>query len=174
MKAQLLRKYFEPKGIEVLSPSLKHDPKHALQTLQEIVQSYQDGELAIVGSSLGAFYACYLVQQLPETKVVLINPATSPWEVFKIYSGDFENPDTGEQFTITEQKANELQQYAVETIHKPGRFLLLLQQDDELLDYQVAVESFPDSQVNIYTGGGHTFTNFENVLTEVAQFIGID
>ena len=77
LKGQQLRRFCQCHfpHIRVVSPDLNMPPTRALELLTAIVQ--QDKETALVGLSLGGFFATLLHQQIP-CKTVLLNPSIYP------------------------------------------------------------------------------------------------
>ena len=55
-KAKLLCEYFKSIEEDFIAPSLSYVPELAISTLQELIESYH-GEVYLIGSSLGGFYA---------------------------------------------------------------------------------------------------------------------
>ena len=63
-KATLLRQYCAEQHIPFIAPSLSTIPDLAISTLEELIQQWQPhGEVKLVGSSLGGFYAMYLANK---------------------------------------------------------------------------------------------------------------
>ena len=168
-KSRLLKQALHHLSLDYHSPDLPHASSTAMATLRALCDDQRP--LIFVGSSLGGFYACYLAHQYPDSRAVLINPALRPWSLYKEMQKDYENVFTGEKFAITQKDIEEIRQFEVTAIHKPERFLLLLQTDDEVLNYQESLMKFPDSPKIVRHGGGHLFTDFEHVLPQVIEFI---
>ncbi len=175
-KSQILRAAVEKYApeIEYYSPTLIHHPEKAIGELQVTLDAQsQQFRFCFVGSSLGGFFAIYFANRYADSKAVLINPAINPWETMHKYYGHYENEVTGEKFEVTENFVSSLKKFGITEIKKPERFLLLLQTDDDVIDYHIAQKAFPDSPQIIRTGGGHTFTGFPEVLSEILQFIQV-
>ena len=157
--------------IEYYSPTLIHNPEKAMGELQTILdEQSKQFRFCFVGSSLGGFFAIYFANRYPDSKAVLINPAINPWETMHDYYGHYENEATGEKFEVTENFVLSLKSFGCSEIKNPERFLLLLQTDDDVIDYKVALNTFPNSSHIIRAGGGHTFTDFEEVIPNVLEF----
>lgn len=172
-KSQLLRAAIKEKSpeVEYYSPTLVHDPIKAIQQLQNALDKHAEGScFCFVGSSLGGFYAIYLAHRYPKAKAVLINPTTNPWETMSDYCGDYDNEATGEKFSVTLDFVASLENFKCKKIIHPERFLLLLQKDDDIIDYHVAQEVFADSPQIIRTGGGHQFIDFIEVIPDILRF----
>lgn len=172
-KSQILREAIEKSApeIEYYSPTLMHDPIKSMQELQsDLDQQKEKFRFCFVGSSLGGFYSIYLAHRYPNSKAVLINPTTNPWETMHHYCGDYVNDTTGERFSVTSEFVTSLENFKCENIVHPERFLLLLQTDDDVIDYRVAQKVFVNSSQIIRTGGGHQFSDFSKILSEVFCF----
>jgi len=79
-KAMLFRDYFKSIGEPCIAPSLSYVPELAIDTLEQLIESYD--EVTLVGSSLGGFYAIYLAEKYG-LKAVLINPAVDSSKTLK-------------------------------------------------------------------------------------------
>ena len=173
-KSQILRAAIEKNApeIEYYSPTLIHHPEKAIAELQAILDEQSEQfRFCFVGSSLGGFFAIYFANRYADSKAILINPAIKPWETMHEYYGHYENAATAEKFEVTEKFVSSLKAFGVLEIRNPERFLLLLQTDDEVIDYKNALNAFPNSPYIIRTGGGHTFTDFPEVISDVMKFI---
>lgn len=159
------------------APGLPFSPQAAMKLLQTRVEHYlsrsETKTLALVGSSLGAYYAIYLAQHY-DLKAVLVNPAVRPFELLENYLGENHNYHTGESFVFQPHHIDELKRFDVPYIQQPERFLLLLQTGDEVLDYRQALAKLPHSPTVLQQGGSHGFDNFERMIPSVLNFIGID
>ncbi len=177
-KSQLLKQALEDhllaypeKKVNYYSPTLIHHPLKAMKQLRTYLDACQnENEFCFVGSSLGGFYSIYLAHHYEHAQAVLINPALEPWKTMDSYYGDYENPCTGEKFTVTEEFVVSLEQFQCHSILNPQRFFVLLQEDDEIIDYRIAKEFFSHSPHIIRNGGGHSFRDFQVVLPEVLAF----
>src|SRR4051812_47602038 len=93
-KARLLRERFEALGCgsEFSAPALSHRPAEAAALLDDVAARYPDA--ALVGSSLGGYYATWLAQR-HGLKAVLVNPAVRPHELLRQALGVQKNLHTG-------------------------------------------------------------------------------
>jgi hypothetical protein len=67
---------------------------------------------------------------------------------------------------------SELEQYNVSAITRPGRYLLLVQTGDEVLDYRQAVEKYRGAQQVVIEGGDHGFQHFSDYILMILDFVG--
>jgi len=178
-KASLLKSYAEkinmPDVLEI--PALSFDPVVAINQLIAIVNKYQKHHqmrpLCFIGSSLGGYYATWLAERY-DSRVVLINPAVKPYELFEDYLGFNRNIYTGEEYMLTMDHVEQLKEYEVDSISSPDRYLLLLQTGDEVLDYKMALDKYAAVPSIVEEGGGHEFSGFDRHLETVLAFCGIN
>ena len=139
--------------------------------IERNVSSPRDA-LTIVGSSLGGYYATHLAEHF-DTRAVVINPAIRPYEDLKHYVGPQTNLYTGETFVVTEAYFEELRALAVRRITRPGRYLLLVQTGDEVLDYREAVAFYGGAFQYVEGGGDHAFQGFADQIPAILRFANI-
>jgi uncharacterized protein len=168
-KSCQLKQALQAFPVDYHSPDLPHQAQLALTALESLIDD--ERPVTFVGSSLGGFYATYLAHRHPNAKAVLINPALSPWQLLKDEHTEYQNPFTGEKFSIGKEELEQIKQFSIETIHNPQRFLLLLQADDEVVNYQEALAKFPRSPSVVRQGGGHLFADFEQIIPTIIEFI---
>ncbi len=158
-------------------PQLSFDPAVAMQQLYKIVEKYHSRNeirpLCFIGSSLGGYYATWLAEKY-DSRVVLINPAVKPYDLFEDYLGPNRNIYTGEEYELTQAHINHLKAYEVEAITQPDRYLLMVQTGDEVLDYKLALNKYAAVPSIVEEGGGHEFAGFDRHLETVLAFCGIN
>lgn len=153
-------------------PQLPNTPQAAMALLCQYVEAaLTKGEtLSFIGSSLGGYFASYLVEKYGG-KAVLINPAVRPFELFDQFIGPQFNPHTQQHYQLLVSHKDEVAQFNSAVIRNPDRFLVLLQTDDEVLDYREALNKYHHCQLHIEAGGDHSFVGYENHLQTVSQFL---
>jgi predicted esterase YcpF (UPF0227 family) len=140
-----------------------------VQQVSQLIES-ASGPVTLVGSSLGGHYANYLAErhQLP---AILINPATVHSLNLAKFIGDHVNFNTGEPFSFTAEHASQLRAQVSQPT--PGRYWLLLEQGDEVLDYQQAEVFYAAVRQSVFAGGNHSFSRFPELLPEIVRFAGL-
>jgi len=154
---------------EFIVPALPHRPAEAMALLRTTLE--RNPGAALIGSSLGGFYATWLAEHY-DLRTVLVNPAVRPYELLNGYLGPQKNLYTGAEYELTVQHIDELNTLEVASI-TPGRYLLLTRTGDEVLDYRLAVEKYRGAQQWVIPGGDHGFGDFENYLDAVLEFCGV-
>ncbi len=178
-KAQLLKHAMNVlgRGDEYYVPQLPFDPERAIALLEaKITASLQQldaSKIALVGSSLGGYYATWLANKF-DLKAVLVNPSVRPYDSLKPYLGEVSNVYTGEKYTFETRHIEVLKSYDVPELASPENFYLMVQTADEVLDYRQAVEKYVDCRCDIQQGGSHGFEGFENMIPSIFKFLGIN
>jgi len=162
-KSITLKSYFGEET--VLSPNLPYAPNEVLPFLEKIVIKEQVD--LIVGSSLGGFYATLLAEKYG-LKAVLINPSVEPDKTLQMYIGYQKRFCDGEKFEFKAEYIEQLK--ALKTHSEYGRYLVLLQSEDEILDYKKAHRFYEAHRVIVEYGGNHRFENIADYLCMIKHF----
>ncbi|MFT5635225.1 MAG: putative esterase YcpF (UPF0227 family) [Cognaticolwellia sp.] len=173
IKAELTRKFFAKNHPEINfhCPQLVFSPNAAIKQLEDIIALEPNATWLLMGSSLGGYFSTYLAEKY-QTKAVLINPAVKPFELMNDYLGEQVNPYTQKRYQVKELHIAELKALEQENISK-NNYLVMVQTDDEVLDYQQAVEKYRHCQLAVEQGGDHSFINYENTLPNIALFFNL-
>ncbi|ODS93854.1 MAG: esterase [Comamonas sp. SCN 65-56] len=175
-KAQLLQHHVSEHDPQVLfaAPQLPPSPKQAAALLLQTTHAWDDvprDRMAVIGSSLGGFYATWLAQQLA-CKSVLINPSIAPWVTLQRYLGVLSPWDKpNETFDFRPEHLDELE--ALDVAHQPPAApqLLIVATGDEVLDWRDTVRRYPQATTLVHEGGDHGLPNFADYLPEIEKFL---
>jgi predicted esterase YcpF (UPF0227 family) len=169
-KARLLYERLAALGrsAEFHCPELGPRPSRAIAQLEALIGRQGQTPAALVGSSLGGYYATYLAEK-HLLRAVLINPAVRPYELLASYVGPQCNLYTGAQSEFTAQHLDELHALEVDRV-TPERYLLLAATGDEVLDYCMATARYQGCAQVIVEGGDHGFSGFKDHLDTVLAF----
>ena len=170
-KAQLLKARLEAlgRGAEFSAPALPHSPAQAAALLDALVARHPGA--ALVGSSLGGYYATWLAEK-HGLKAVLLNPAVRPYELLRGEVGLQRNFHTGEEYEFIPGHLAELAALEIEHV-TPARYLLIVAKGDELLDYRRAVERYRGCRQLVIEGSDHGLSDFADYLETVLDFCGM-
>jgi len=167
-KAKAFREYFRSKGENFIAPSLSYVPELAINTLEELIESYNE-DVTLIGSSLGGFYGVYLSQKY-SIKTVLLNPSVYPYKTLKSLLGDAPNFYDGSSFKWDECHIDMLENYIAKSINQ-SKLMLLVQKGDELLNYKEAVDKFSAAKMIVDEGGSHGFDGIEQHFEKIREFL---
>lgn len=173
-KAGLIRRRMEGlgRGAEFACPELSPRPAEAIAALEAHVQERAPQDIALIGSSLGGYYATWLAET-HGVRAVLVNPAVRPYQLLKDALGPQTNLYTGAHYEFTQRHLDELRALEVPRI-TPERYLLVVRTGDEVLDYRQAVERYRGAAAIVELGGDHGFGDFDRFLDRALAFCGID
>ena len=171
-KARLLAAAMAERGLadRFHCPDLAHDPRQAIAQAEAILAAHP-GPCTLVGSSLGGYYATWLAEK-HLLRAALINPAVVAPISLQKYLGTQTNLHTGASFEFTEAHIAQLRALEVEQI-TPGRYLLMVEKGDEVLDYRDAVTRYAGCRQEVFDGGDHSFTRFPDTLPQLLEFCGL-
>jgi predicted esterase YcpF (UPF0227 family) len=167
-KAQVFARHMAERALaaEFACPTLPPSAREAIRVAERLAGK----SVCYVGSSLGGFYATYLVEKHGGS-AVLINPAIDPHIGLRAYLGPQKNLYTGEPYGLTEAHLDEWRELYVPKI-TPSRYLLLVETGDEVLDYRRAVERYAGAERVVVRGGDHSLQSFPTHLARILSFAG--
>jgi len=176
IKAEQTRHYFAQNFPQVnfFCPQLASSPNAAIEQCKQIIKgSGSNTQWYVIGSSLGGYFSNYLSNKY-NFPTVLLNPAVKPFELLADYIGEHINPYTKEVYQVTHQHIHDLKLMEQKPPSVDGsqknNYLVMVQTDDEVLDYQQAVEKYQYCQSIVEQGGNHSFVDFEKHLPTIADF----
>ena len=172
-KAALLRKHMAMlrRTQEYVCPELPHRPRLAIELLENIIANHQHEPLALIGSSLGGYYATWLAET-HGCHAVLVNPAVRPYSLLEQSRGPQANLYTGERYELGDEHVAELRGLEVASM-TAERYLLLVTTGDEVLDYRDAVRRYAGCAQVVQPGGDHGFSEFERYIPTILTFCGV-
>ncbi|ENU21086.1 hypothetical protein F994_00554 [Acinetobacter bohemicus ANC 3994] len=153
-------------------PDLNMPPEQVLAYVSEMIACLD--QVVLIGSSLGGFYATQLVAK-HAVPAVLINPAMRPWQLFHDLFGSELPYVVNAQWTLDQTQLDQLEQMAVPFVQDADKILVLLQQDDEVLDYREAQRYYSNaahqSMIMTEANGNHAMDNFADKIPMALQFL---
>ena len=162
-------------GVIWWCPQLPASPREALALLQAGAADWPLGRTAIVGSSLGGFYAACLSNAWG-CPAVLLNPAVHPARDLSRYIGEHPAWHDSAQKIFFEaafvQELLELEAQAPRSTSAP-RTLAVIAQGDEVLDWREMLARHEGGQVRLIEGGDHALSDFDLYLPEILEFLDL-
>ncbi|RYF33646.1 MAG: esterase [Comamonadaceae bacterium] len=158
--------------VNLWAPQLPPSPREAMDLVMKGIADWPRPSMAVIGSSLGGFYATY-VAGMTRCRAVLLNPAVRPARDLAHYIGDQTNwHDPSEHFYFRPEYIDELRALEVGTLTRPERALAIVAKGDEVLDWREMSARYPGSRVKLLNGGDHALSDFaESHLDEVMAFL---
>lgn len=126
--------------------------------------------MAVVGSSLGGFYASVLAERLG-CKAVLLNPAVDPARDLVKYIGEITAWHCGEKFFFHAGYIDELRVMHPRAITRPQRYFAVIAKGDEVLDWREMAGRYAGCTIKLLEGGDHALSDFEAHLRPIFSFL---
>ncbi|MCE3603180.1 esterase [Massilia sp. P8910] len=154
---------------ELICPQLPASPKEAMALALTLVERYDTNELAIIGSSLGGYYATWLAERLG-CRAVLLNPAVYPLKDLDKHVGVTTEYHSDKVFEFKREYIDELGALAVPAITRPERYFLIAATGDDVLDYRDMTAHYAGARQQVIDGSDHALTEFGQYVDEVLAF----
>jgi len=154
---------------DLICPQLPASPKAAMELALLLAERHAPENLAIVGSSLGGFYATWLAERLG-VRAVLLNPAVDPLKNLEKHVGMTTNWHSDEPFEFRREYIDELAELKVAKITRPERYFLVAATGDEVLDYRDMVTHYAGARQHVIDGSDHAISEFPQYVGEVLAF----
>ncbi len=154
-------------------PALNASPRQAMNEVLQLVADWPRATMAVVGSSLGGFYATWLAERLG-CKAALLNPAVHPARDLAAYIGENKHWHHPEQsFLFEPVHVEELRTQEVAHITHPERYFAVIAKGDEVLDWREMTCHYPGARIKLLPAGDHALSDFEQHLDEVLGFLDL-
>ena len=156
-------------------PQLPPSPREAMALILDGISYWPQNtgfeRMAVVGSSLGGFYATAVAERLG-CKAVLLNPAVDPARDLSRHIGDqtsWQKPD--EHFFFAPAFIDELRALHAGPLRAPGNYLAVIAKGDEVLDWREMAARYTGAHIELLEGGDHALTDFESHLPRIFDFL---
>ncbi len=152
-------------GLVFACPQLPPSPLDAMTLAAGLVADWPAQGAAIIGSSLGGFYATALAEQPARRgwRVAVLNPAVNPARDLAKHIGEqtaWHDPTL--KFDFTAQHVAELAALTPPPrLTAPSRYYALLAKGDELLDWREMLARYAGCDGEVLEGSDHGLTDFE-------------
>lgn len=155
-------------------PQLPPSPREAMALVMDGIAGWPSHRMAVVGSSLGGFYATH-VAQTRGCKAVVLNPAVDPARDLAKYIGEQTTwHDPNERFFFEPRFVDELRALAHGPLKDPGRYFAVIAKGDEVLDWREMAGRYPGARVKLLQASDHALSDFDEHIDEVFAFLGLD
>lgn len=158
-------------GVTWCCPQLPPSPRDAMALLQEIIAAWPLETMAVMGSSLGGFYATAVAERVG-CKAVLLNPAVDPARDLAGYIGEqtaWHSPE--EHFFFEPRFVDELRALQAGPLKHPANYLAIIAKGDEVLDWREMAALYHGAQIRLLEGGDHALSDFDAQLPVVLDFL---
>lgn len=158
-------------GVHWWCPQLPPSPREAMAMVAAGIRGWPRERMAVVGSSLGGFYATWVAEETG-CRAVLLNPAVDPARDLHGYVGvqsSWHDPD--ETFEVKPGFMQELRALERGPVRHPERYFAVIAKGDEVLDWREMAGRYPGIRIKLLEGGDHALSDFDAHLEEVLEFL---
>jgi predicted esterase YcpF (UPF0227 family) len=170
-----LKEYHLDADYELIAPQLSHEPKEAIDEINQLIEEHQTGSIFVVGTSLGGFYTNYFRAKFRDERVVAhaINPSWRPTQTLLPAKDTVqENFKTGEKWIFTSVYMDQLEEFEHFVLtnlknYKGNRYAIHLATEDELLNFDELRLYMEENEVNpdlYFYETDHRFGNIKEVM----------
>ncbi len=154
-------------------PQLPPSPKQAMQEIMQGLENWPTS-MAVIGSSLGGYYATWVAEQMG-CKAVLLNPAVEPARDLKAHIGEQSSwHDAGEKFLFDPAFIDELHDLHAGPLQGPQNYLTIIAKGDEVLDWREMSQRYAGTRMRLLEGSDHALSDFDEHLPAILDFLEMD
>jgi hypothetical protein len=155
-------------------PQLPPSPREAMAMLMEGIAAWPRDSMAVIGSSLGGFYATH-VAEATGCKAVLLNPAIEAARDLARYVGEqtaWHEPQ--QHFVFEPAFVDELRALQCGPVARPSNYFAVIAKGDEVLDWREMTGRYPGARIKLLEGSDHALGDFDAHIDEVFAFLGLE
>ena len=155
-------------------PQLPPSPQAAMALIDAGTANWPVATMAVIGSSLGGFYAAVVANKRLGCKTVLLNPAVDPARDLTAYIGQqssWQSP--GEHFFFEARFIDELRALDAGPLNRPQDMLAIIAKGDEVLDWREMAGRYVNAQLLLLEGGDHALSDFPGHLPRIFDFLAL-
>jgi predicted esterase YcpF (UPF0227 family) len=155
-------------------PQLPPSPADALAEIRRLSADWPVATSAVIGSSLGGFYATVLAEELG-CRAVLVNPAVDPARDLAAHIGRqtmYHSAD--ESFDFRAEYVDELAAMTPDvTLKHPLNILAIVAKGDEVLDWREMTARYAHGPLKLIAGSDHGLADFESHVPDLLRHLGL-
>ena len=154
-------------------PQLPPSPREAVDGLMRDIAGWPRASMAVLGSSLGGFYAA-VVAERTGCRAVLLNPAVDPARDLAAHVGEQRAWHGDERFFFRPEYVDELRVMApARPSAHPERTFAVIATGDEVLSWTEMRDRHAGSPVRIVEGSDHALSDFADHWPAVEAFLDL-
>ncbi|MDP2369794.1 YqiA/YcfP family alpha/beta fold hydrolase [Rhodoferax sp.] len=154
-------------------PQLPPSPQAAAELIAQGTASWPRESMALVGSSLGGFYATWLAEQR-QCRAILLNPAVDPARDLASHLGEqsqWHQPQ--ERFFFRPEYVDQLRALQCAGPQRPEHYFCIIAKGDEVLDWREMTGRYPGATIKLLPAGDHALSDFDDHIGQIGEFLGL-
>ena len=175
MKAQRVGAWLAEHRPEVhyWCPNLPPSPRLAIEQVLAGVADWPRERMAVLGSSLGGFYATVVAEALGCPAVVM-NPVVHAARDATPFIGEHSSwHDPEERFTFLPAYIDELRDMTPGPLTRRERYTAIIATGDEVLDWRDMAERYAGARQMVIEGSDHGISDFDAALAFLLQSLSL-
>jgi predicted esterase YcpF (UPF0227 family) len=154
-------------------PQLPPSPREAMDMLMTGIAAWPRDRMAVVGSSLGGFYATH-IGEATLCKAVVLNPAVHAARDLAQYVGEHSSwHDPSERFVFKPEYVQELKALECGPLAHPENYFAVIAKGDEVLDWREMTARYAGARIRLLEGSDHALSDFDRHIDEVFAFLDL-
>jgi len=154
-------------------PQLPASPRGAIAAIEHAVAGWPHATMAVIGSSLGGFYAT-VVAERTGCRAVLLNPAVDPARDLSAHIGRTTSWHEQEPFEFKPAYIDELRALTLPCLTDMARYHAVIAKGDELLSWREMAGRYRGASIDLLEGSDHALGDFAEHWPAVVRFLGLD
>lgn len=155
-------------------PQLPPSPREAMDMVMAGVADWPRDRMAVIGSSLGGFYATH-VGEATKCRAVLLNPAVHAARDLAKYVGELTSwHDPSERFVFEPSYVEELRALEHGPVADPSKYFAVIAKGDEVLDWREMSARYRGARIKLLEGSDHAISDFALYIDEVFEFLDLE
>jgi predicted esterase YcpF (UPF0227 family) len=153
-------------------PQLAASPRAAVDTIEDTIAGWPRETMAVIGSSLGGWYAT-IVAERTGCRCVVLNPAVEPARDLVRHVGVTTTWHGNEPFEFRAEYVDEARALAPGAITHLERYYAIIAKGDELLSWEEMTARYRGTTIDLIEGGDHALTDFAAHWDDAAAWLGL-
>jgi hypothetical protein len=173
MKAQKMAQWVRQHHPQVhwWCPQLPPSPQEAMDLVRQGTADWPWAQTAVIGSSLGGFYAQCFAAAIG-CRAVLLNPAVEPARDLASYTGLQQAwHDPSQSFYFEPEYVEQLTQLQSSLIRPAPETFAIVAKGDEVLRWEEMVSHLPQARIKLLPGSDHALSDFDSHRTDILDFL---
>jgi len=155
-------------------PQLPASPTAAMREVMAGVAGWRADRMAVIGSSLGGFYATAVAERRG-CRAVLLNPGVDPARDLADAIGATTAWHSSEPLDFRPEYVDELRAIAPPAkLTDLNRYFAVIAKGDEVLSWREMSERYAGARVRLIEGSDHALSDFDDHFPAVLAFLGLD
>ena len=152
-------------------PQLAPSPCEAMALVEQGLSRWPAGRFAVIGSSLGGYYATAAAER-HGCAAVLLNPAVDPARDLKAHVGELTAyHDPTQRFVFRPEYVDEVRALDAGALTRQERYFAVIAKGDEVLDWREMSARYAGSPMRLIEGSDHGLSDFDDHLPFLLHFL---